>query len=294
MTVQIVDLEPGSPDWHKVMTASKVAAVLGQSKWQSPRSLWHVMHGDVEPEAQTPAQARGHYLEPAILNWFYDQHPELYRRDPLTGGSTYVHGWKAATPDSVGWDSAECTLYPVEAKTDGGDYDWGDPGTDEIPTGYALQGMWTMHVLGSSRIYFPLLTSRLRLVEYVLDYDPEVGAYMEAKCRAFMDSLLLDTPPDLDDHTATYEVLRRVHPDIDRESRVELDDNTARLFIEAAALMKESESMTNLAKSTLTNVMGNAHKAYYNGELVAFRKSSSSGTPYVQAARTLPVLEEAS
>ena len=30
---------PGSPEWQRLMTASKVAAVLGLSPWQSPRNL---------------------------------------------------------------------------------------------------------------------------------------------------------------------------------------------------------------------------------------------------------------
>jgi predicted phage-related endonuclease len=283
----IVQLEPGSAEWYRYMTASKVAAVLGESRWQSPRSLWHLMHGDVEPEAQTVAQARGHYLEPAILEWFFDQHPELYRRYNL---GTYVDDWKAATPDSVGWDADRQQLFPVEAKTDGGDFAWGEPGTDEIPTEYALQGMWTMHVLGAERIYFPLLTTRLRFVEYHLDYSAEVGAYLEAKCRAFLDSLLLDSPPELDDHTATYEVLRRLHPEIDRETSVELDEETARLFIDATLQGRDAEARCTYAKTLLTEVMGTAHKAYHDGHLIAYRKPSSSGTPYPQAARTLPVL----
>lgn len=284
--LQIVNLEPGSPDWYRLMTASKVAAVMGQSKWHSPRSLWHVMHGDVQPDPQTEAQARGHYLEPAILAWFFDRHPELYRRYDVA--STYVDGWKAATPDAVGWDADASALYPVEAKTDAGDYDWGESGTDEIPTGYALQGMWTLHVLGATRIYFPLLTSRLRFVEYHLDYSAEVGQYLEAKCRVFMDSLLLDTPPELDDHTATYEVLRKLNPDIDRGSRVELDEETARLYVESQALNDKATAASNAARSRIADRMGSAHKAYFDGQLVAYRKANGNGTPYVQAARTLP------
>ena len=43
--VLLPDLQPGSPDWQTRMTASKVAAVLGLSPWESRFSLWHRMSG---------------------------------------------------------------------------------------------------------------------------------------------------------------------------------------------------------------------------------------------------------
>ena len=52
-------------DWARKMTASKVAAVLGLSKWASPYSMWLRMKGlDPDDENRNAAdKARDHYLE---------------------------------------------------------------------------------------------------------------------------------------------------------------------------------------------------------------------------------------
>jgi hypothetical protein len=95
---------PGSPDWMGYMTASKIAAVVGLSTYESPFSLWHRMAGNIANSADTDITRRGHYLEPAIRAWFADQHPEL---DVATTG-TWVHNeraWQAGqTSDALVFD----------------------------------------------------------------------------------------------------------------------------------------------------------------------------------------------
>jgi len=46
MTATLIpELEPGSAGWYQFMTASKVAAAMGLSPYESPFSLWHRMAG---------------------------------------------------------------------------------------------------------------------------------------------------------------------------------------------------------------------------------------------------------
>jgi putative phage-type endonuclease len=290
-----IDLEPGSAEWLQLITASKVAAILGVSPWQSPRSLWHLMHGDVEPEPQNEVQARGHYLEPAILNWFFDQHPELERRS--TEQRTCYNPailWGAATPDAEAIRRDDpFTVRPVEAKSAADDSEWGTPGTDEIPVYYAAQCIWTLHITGADLIYVPVLTSRLEFREYVVEYDQALAFDIERQCLAFLHSLTEDEPPALDGHTATYESLRKVHPDIDRDARVDLDDDDAVLFIEATRAVKAAEAQYNLGRSTMADLMGTARLAYWRNRLVATRQNSSAGTPYVKPAKPLPEIPKA-
>lgn len=284
------DLLPGSADWLQYITASKVAAILGVSPYDSPRSLWDLMHGDVEREPQTDEQARGHYLEPAILTWFFDHHPELVRRSPEQ--ETIYHPvieWAAARPDAmadVAGDPFES--FPVEAKTDAGNNDWGVEGTDEIPTHYAAQCMWTMHVTGTDRIYVPMLTTRLEFREYVVDYDLALALAIEKQCLTFLESLSGDEPPAVDSHPATYESLRRANPLIDTEAEAQLSEADARLFVDAKRALSAAEARFSYAKSTVAEVMGTARKAFYGDLLVAVRQNSSNGTPYVKATKPLP------
>jgi putative phage-type endonuclease len=276
------DLTPGSSGWLRLITASKVAAILGLSPYQSPRSLWHLMRGDIQPEPQTTVQSRGHYLEPAILAWWFDQHPEHGRHE--RSGKPWISPvlpWAAATPDAV-----TDGLLPVEAKSAADDAGWGTVGTDEIPVAYAAQCMWTCHVMQAPRIFVPVLTARLEFREYVLEYDPAVAASIEARCKAFLDSLTGETPPDVDAHPETYSALRRLHPNIDGTD-VELDPALAGRYALAVLSGKAADEELAVCKSLVLEAMGDAQRANSNGLPVARRQASSSGKPALYAARNL-------
>jgi hypothetical protein len=92
-------MDPGSPEWIRCMTASKVAAVLGLSPWQSRFSLWYEMAGAVEHQSGTPQQARGHYLEDGVARWVADQHGLT-----LAPGGCWrnrTRPWQVASPDRL-------------------------------------------------------------------------------------------------------------------------------------------------------------------------------------------------
>jgi hypothetical protein len=142
---------PGSaPGWLRTqMTASKVAAILGVSQWDSPRSMWHKMRNELPAEPR-PRSSPGPLPRARVLAWWADEHGvdrgngALWRNHPL-----YVmDGWAAATPDAEARVDGELVL--VEAKSARDLDEWGTPGTDEIPTTYLFQCYWQMHVSGST------------------------------------------------------------------------------------------------------------------------------------------------
>lgn len=286
-----LDLTPGSPEWSKRITASKVAAILGVSPWQSPRSLWHEMRGDIQRPEANAAQSRGTYLEAGVLAWWRDQHPECTW---ATEQPTYTLGnWAAATPDMAVGDIDHPGDYHalVEAKTEAYDNDWGDPGTDAIPAYYLVQVQWQMHVSGIHRCYVPVLTSRLRLLEYVVDYDATTGPLLEARCREFYDSLTSDVPPDLDDTVATFETMRKLHPDIDDKTSVELPPHVAAELVESIAATSHAEARERLARSTVLDLMGRANWADCNGVRIARRQRNKTGVSFVPVAKTTDFLD---
>lgn len=287
------ELIPGSPEWLKLITASKVAAILGVSKYDSPRSMWHKMRGDVDPEPATTVQTRGHYLEPAVLQWFFDQHPELY---PTLRPGTHVHpnGWAAATPDALGHNADEQATVAVEAKTSADDAEWGQPGTDEIPLTYTAQCMWTMHVLGLQRIYVPVLSSYLEFREYVVEYDHALAVDIEATCLEFLASLKGNVAPAVDSHPETYQTLRRANPLIQQGLEVQLTTEQARLFVRSRQDKAAADALIALANSTIAEAMGDAQKAYWGTQLVARRQNTASDKPAIYPAKKLPTITETS
>jgi putative phage-type endonuclease len=294
----VSDLTPGSPEWARLITASKVAAILGVSPWESPRSLWHMMRGDIERPATNEAQSRGHYLEPAILAWWRDQH-DVVGHGVWDEQPTYTMGdWAAATPDAacaIGTHGeADWHRVLVEAKSAAYDDDWGDPGTDAIPAYYLVQVQWQMHVSGIRRCYVPVLTSRLRFLEYVVDYDEATGPLLERRCREFYDSLSGDVPPELDDSMATFETMRKLHPDIDAKTSIELPPEVATELVEAIAAKTDADARDRLARSTVLDLMGRANWADCNGVRIARRQPNKTGVSFVPVAKNTDFLMEQS
>ncbi|WP_051864909.1 YqaJ viral recombinase family protein [Streptosporangium roseum] len=283
--------ETGSPEWRAAratrLSGSRMAAVLGLSPWESPYSTWCEMAGLVQPDEQTKEQSRGHYLEPAVAAWFADQHPELM----VAEAGTYVHADRPqhlANPDRLLTTPGSSTAAALlEIKTDADGSGWGEPGTDQIPVYYRTQVQWYLDVLGLQRAYIAVLTGRLNFAEYVIDYDPADAAHMRGVADEFLDSLLWREMPDLDAHTATYETVRKLHPDIDGDD-VDIDPGLAAEFIAATADVKGAEARATKARTALAAAMGTAKRARCGTYTIATRQAKGGGTPYLVAGRKLP------
>lgn len=288
--VLIGELTPGSPEWLRCMTASKVAAVLGLSPWESRFSLWHRMAGLIDAEAETDLHRRGHYLEPAVAAWFADQHPEYQ----LGNAATWAHRdrlWQVATPDrTLHLTHAVAPAAVLECKTAANDEEWGEPGSDDIPVGYRAQVMWQMDVLGVPVAHVAVLTSWLEFAEYVVAYDPGEAALIRGECERFMASLpggSAEQRPDLDEHSATYVAVRQLHPDIDGGD-VDLPEPLADRYCRARAASAAADAEKAAVTTAVADAMGNAKRARAAGITVATRQAKAGGTPYLVAGRKLP------
>lgn len=272
--------EPGSQQWLRLMTASKVSAVLGVSPWESAFGLWHRMNGTLDVVPGNADTARGNYHEAGVLAWFKDQHPELRVRPNSALWQSKRDERFAATPDGIAIDGK--ARAAVEIKTSA--YESWDEG---VPVHYRVQCVWQAHVIGLDRIYVAALTKNLRHVEHVIEYDAEEGDWIEARVREFLDSLEAGVAPPVDGHDATTRAVKALHPEID-PLEVEVDADT----VLALALAKENYdnagTLLALRKNELAVLMGSAERAVHNGQRIAARRSRAGGSPYVQLSTGLP------
>jgi putative phage-type endonuclease len=181
---------PGSEEHRRLVTGSKIAAILGLSKFETPAELWHRMRGDVPPQESTPAMRRGHNQEAAILEWYFtEMRPDL---EQTSAEQTFTRPdlpWAAANPDAVATEltSDGDRIVFIDAKSiarDGGE--WGKAGTDQVPLYYVTQMMWAMHMthgpdgLGVTRTYLvkhgPYVD---QYDEFYVDYDPALAAQIQ-------------------------------------------------------------------------------------------------------------------
>ena len=280
--VRLGYIPPGSDEWRKYMTASKIAAVMGHSPYESRFSLWHTMAGTVPPKPQTEEMSRGNLLEPAICAWWQDQHPDvkLYR----TG--MYRHpniGFAAATPDRIIRYGTGEEPRLLEAKTANNAWEWGAEGTDEIPPYYYDQVIWQLGVTGLTTCHVAVLLSSLTFREYEVAFNADYFAEMVTEATEFMRQVRAGEKPSidpLDGHMDTYRAVRYLHPDIEIET-VEVPQSLA-MQVQCAVIDKErNDKEMNALKSQLTELMGTAKDAEFNGVKVARRQAKGEGNPYI-------------
>ena len=280
---------PGSPEWLRLVTASKVAAIIGVSPYDSPRSMWHKMRGDVtDDRPESAAMSRGNYLEAGVLDWWEGRHEE-YRTTEVRRQFYATRPdlpWAAATLDGLGVDPfGEVSV--VEVKTTSRMDDWGTPGTDEIPTHYLTQVYWQLAMVPeATRAYVAVLGPFLEFAEYVVERDEAIQADLIARCRAFYDSLAGDERPALDDHVATFDVLKRLHPDIDRDAAVDLPDDLAAEYVAATGAVDDAKARATAAQSRVLDAMQDARLAVAGGVTIARRQPNRYGVSLVRVAKT--------
>jgi len=246
--------------------------------------MWHKMTTG-EWDAETEAMRRGTLLEPAIVQWWIDRHPEATEVTTQTWHP--LDDWAGATPDAEAMIDDERVL--VEAKSASRMDDWGDAGTDAIPATYLAQAYFSLALSGAARCYVPVIGPYLEFSEYVVESNPEFERDILARCRTFYDSLAADEPPELDGHVATYNTVRKQHADIDDET-VDLTQSDAHEFVASALALDAAESRARLARSTLLDLMGRAKRAEYAGAPVARRQNAKHGVNLVRICKTTAAL----
>jgi putative phage-type endonuclease len=278
---------PGSAEWLRIVTASKVAAILGVSPWESPYSIWHRMRGELPPVEVTEAMKRGNFLEAGVLAWWQDRHPEFPDCTPQYWATRDDLLWAAATPDlrAIGRRADGPEIVVVDAKTASHADDWGTPGTDEIPTHYLTSTYWQLAMTpDATRAYVVLLGPFLEFSEYVVERDEAIQDDLIARCAKFYDSLSGNVPPDLDDTVATFDTLKAMNPDIDKGERAEIPADVAVEYVTAITDAKAATAREVGAKSALLAHMGDAQYATANGVRIARRQPNKYGVSLIATA----------
>jgi putative phage-type endonuclease len=294
--IESIVVEPGSPEWMRTVSASKVAAILGVSPYTSAYTMWHQMMGLEAPEADKPIFQRGHLLEPAVANWFASQHPEW----AVVETGTWTHATRphqTASPDRLvlldgnAFDPFEVYGGPfdlLEIKSTTKDHEWGTPGTAEVPLYYWVQAIWQMDTVGKTRCHFAIIGSFLEFSAYVVDYDPVAAAIIRAEVDAFVESMDTGRPPAIDHHVTTLATVRAQHPNVS-DAVADLPYELAHAYAKAVAVSKAGKAMENAAKAAIADAMGDAKAAVTAGITVATRRlaNPSATTPSIYPGKHL-------
>lgn len=269
---------PGSDEHLDWMTASKVAAVVGESPYESPRSLFHLMTRQVVADPVTPEQTRGHWFElPTAEMWCHQNGYQIIISQPWA-----VHDslpWAGAHADFIVIPKTGTGARVLEVKTDQSLAEWGEPGTDQIPPHYMVQVQWQMACGMADQITVLHLGPRMVLDTYVVDRDDVIITALEDAAEGFMERIRSGGPPPVDDHPRTERVLRRLHPDIEPDGTVMVPKRLAQRAGAARRAVEAAESRLRLAKSQLLERMGTAkHAVTRDHTPVAVRQRGPNNT----------------
>jgi len=272
-------LLPGSPEWRKTMSASKVAAVLGlsdeDSPYDSPLSLWNQMAGLDPGEGDSAVKRRGHYLESGIAAWFADEHPDW----AITAAGMWrhpEHSWATATPDRhIVTDTGAVDLLEVKSDRKGV---FGTPGTDEIPVYYRAQGIWQMICSGRRRVRYAVLSNWLDFAEYTLEWDQAEADMVLGEAAAFMNSLpwgAMPCQPPTDGHPKTLPSMLRAHAFVATDEPVEIPREVADGYLTAYVGHKDAETAKRAAAAALLDAVGAGKRATCEGQTIATISAAS-------------------
>lgn len=281
-------IEPGSPEWARIITPSKVAAILGEpddpvSRYESAFRLWHRMKGLVPPEPPKDAFDLGHDVEAYAAARYRRAEPGWL----LSPDEVQAHvdaskfGFPAvATVDRRAVRGASRRVVEFKLARNLTDLEaWGDDLKGELPDDYHAQVSalmlftgWTADP-GHLLVVGPYFNERV----YSVAYDRSFASWIIDKCRRFYESLAGDEPPELDNTLATYECLRALHPDIDPDATTILDAEEAREFVTAHAELLDATERFNLARNRLVKRMERDKRAEFEGVKIADRRANGKG-----------------
>ncbi|MDI3330664.1 MAG: YqaJ viral recombinase family protein [Micrococcus sp.] len=280
-------LTPGTPEWSRTVSASKVGALLGLSTYDSAYSLWAKATGRLDTDQRdTKATQRGNLMEATLLEYLRLELGDDYR---VTGGASYVHPdnptWTAA-PDGHVYEGRRRTPFAlVECKTARHAEDWGREGTAEIPAGYLCQIAWQMYVTGARTVYVPAQVAmefRLYIVQWE-DIAEDVPLILQL-VHDFQVCVADDRAPAWDGSDATYQAVRRMHPDITDGEQVIAYDLAIELW-ESAEDLKNAEARKKRAHAEALAGGTQKYLVTETGEKVATRTARGNGTPYLTIAK---------
>ena len=280
--------KPGTPEHLQVITASKVPSILGIDPFKSKFALWHEMHGDIEPPPVGPQQRKifdwGHSAELAMADYWKKQNPGWV----LNGGEIAFTDPNLPFPNLVTLDELALNTETqqrrvLEFKT-ANSFDsaskWGKTTEkNSVPANYLAQHLFQRGVSGVHDGQVILQSIGAPEIHDVT-WDPLLYSKIVSACTRFYKSLVNNEPPSPDDDTtATYDAVRGLHPQIDKDSLWRLDYSEAKELLEANKLKNEAESRLKRAKNVILGKMGNANHAVYDGYRVASRQAGRGVKP---------------
>ena len=245
--------------------ASDAPAALGLSPWSSPWDLWGELTGLMEPEDLSDNQAIewGHRLEEPIAQAYAEHTGREVVMWPQYHSIAHAdYPWMRCTPDSTVDRTINGQIKTANAFAQ---RDW----RDGPPLHYQVQVQHEMAVRGAEDTVLIVLFGGQQLKWFDVPRNDKFIAAMIPKLEAFWNLVETKTPPPIDGSEATYEAIKRLHPN-DSGLAVDLSrylatGEFAESLEKVKRIIKDIEAEKRRATSNLRAAIGDATYAVLAG-----------------------------
>lgn len=190
---------PGTAEWHRIVTASKIPTILGLNQYQTKSELWMIMSGLAEPEQLDGDHLEwGHHAERSLCSWWLHKHPgwQLHGKE-ITYTDTALPFTAIATLDDramnrkVGYNKPG-RFHLLECKTSNNATMWGEDG---LPGHVYAQVLAQMGISGIHQASVIAQLGSTVPVIHNVEWDAELWAGIVDQVDAFTKTLGNEEPP---------------------------------------------------------------------------------------------------
>jgi putative phage-type endonuclease len=255
---------------------SDVAAICNMSRYKSPMNVYLDKLGEIPPLEDNPKMKAGRMLEPIVADWFAEetgykvakrnallQHPK--HPYMLANIDRWVVGQKA------GLECKNTSEYCRE--------DWS--GT-QAPREYVLQCNHYMAVTGAERWFIAVLIGGWDLQWRVIERNDDlIDKLIEIEGGFWNEHVMSKVPPAFSHQDTDY--LKEQYPQSDASKSIELPEEAypvMQSLFEAREVKKKATEQEETAKNQIKGFMGEAERAYFQGDLRFTWKTGSKSRTF--------------
>lgn len=254
--------------------SSDAAAVMGLDPYRNPSDVYLEKVQDLEDAELSEAAEIGQVLEDSILDWCAKERGISIVRNQFR---VHDNGIMSANFDAlVKGNIAEA----IECKTAGiltpFDRDeWGEVGTDEIPTRYIIQIQHQMAILPELQTtWVPVLLGGVGLRMYRVERNAEMIRFLEEVLPEFWEKHVTRKCPPVDP-PPTMEVLRRIKR-VPSKS-VPIDGALVASWQAAKKVAKDAADAEELSKRAVLAALGDAEEGVFDGGRITYMETHRKG-----------------
>lgn len=270
-------IAPGTDQHGRLITASKVASILGVSRWESSYSLWHRMRGNIGNDPPKDIFKVGLAFEKALAELWRLQNPGWRLSRGEVQFVTERFGFPAmATIDRRAVRGRARRIIEFKIARDLSE--WGDPDlAGDLPMDYVTQVIFQQMVSGiTDTANVVVMGPFFKNFTYNVQHDEVIADWIVGECIKFWESLQNGVEPKLDNSVSSYSAIKKVYPDME-DYDIEVPEDLVSEIKNVKSQLSQHEDRERELRIQLLDLMGNAQRATINGEIVARRKRHSKG-----------------